>query len=200
MSSISARVPFPKRLKEYTSKAHQELEELPLSKAILDPNLQLSEYLLYLDLMHDVHLAMEQSVFPVLTSEIPDIAQRKKTHLLNNDFRALGFAKIKPRAMVDFWEKSYSKSFAMGMLYVIEGSTLGGKVIFSHVQKNLALDAESGASYFSGYAAQTGLFWKRFIAELTAYEEKSVEGEEIISGANHAFSQIKQHFIAYSHF
>lgn len=200
MSSSVTDLPFTKRLKEHTAGAHRELEDLQLSKTILDSNLNREDYLLYLDLMHDVHLEIEKCVFPILRSEIPDLNQRSKIHLLENDFTVLEFKKKSNRELVGFWKEEYSTSFALGMLYVLEGSTLGGRIIYSHVKKSLGIDEYSGASYFSGYSDQTGLFWKSFIAELTAYELRTGEEKEIISGANHAFSQIKQHFIAHSQF
>jgi len=82
----------------------------------------------------------------------------------------------------------------MGILYVIEGSTLGGRVIYKNIHQNLELDADSGAAYFSGYGELTEPLWKGFMAELVAYEQINNTGDEIIAGANHAFNAIHKHF------
>ncbi|NVO07915.1 MAG: biliverdin-producing heme oxygenase, partial [Rhodoferax sp.] len=49
-----------------------------------------------------------------------------------------------------------------GMLYAIEGATLGGQVIARHVQTHLGLTRYAGARFFSGYAPETAAHWAAF--------------------------------------
>jgi heme oxygenase (biliverdin-IX-beta and delta-forming) len=49
-----------------------------------------------------------------------------------------------------------------GMMYVMEGSTLGGRFIAQHVEAELHLREGRGNSYFRGHGNQTGPLWKDF--------------------------------------
>ena len=51
---------------------------------------------------------------------------------------------------------------AMGSLYVIEGSALGGRVIAPQLKRTLGLDQGRGASYFNGFGGETGAMWANF--------------------------------------
>ena len=51
---------------------------------------------------------------------------------------------------------------ALGSLYVIEGSALGGRVIAPHLKRTLGLDQGRGASYFHGFGGETGVMWNNF--------------------------------------
>lgn len=63
---------------------------------------------------------------------------------------------------------------ALGSMYVIEGSALGGQVIAPMLKQHLGLDAETGAAYFHGHGPSTGAMWREFrevIAEELGHEE-----------------------------
>ena len=51
---------------------------------------------------------------------------------------------------------------AMGSLYVIEGSALGGRVIAPQLKRTLGLGQGRGASYFHGFGGETGAMWANF--------------------------------------
>ena len=53
-----------------------------------------------------------------------------------------------------------------GALYVVEGSTLGGQIIYRRVQEELGIDRETGGRFFYGYGEKTGAMWKQFTVML----------------------------------
>ena len=57
----------------------------------------------------------------------------------------------------------------LGYLYVIEGSSLGGRTINNHLQKTLGIDWAQSLKYFSIYGAEIGLRWKTFMGTLTGF-------------------------------
>jgi len=191
MSSSVSSSTFSQRLKEATSILQQQLEDLPISKAILKLDVTGEEYLHYLDLMYDVISDVETEIFPLLTDEVKDLENRRKIQLMNSDFVALDYSKKSNFKILD--GKNHSRGFAMGILYVIEGSSLGGRVIYKHIQKQLGLDSIHGAAYFAGYGEDTGSNWKSFMTTLVAYEKKHNNSDEIIEGANYTFQTIKTH-------
>ena len=187
---------FLNSLRTATAASHTALEALPISESILKPDVTDLEYAHYLILMRDVVSDAEQNIFPILTSIIPDIESRNKTQHIKADLAALG-------AITEEAEKPLSESitditvpFALGILYVIEGSSLGGRVILKNINTVLGHDAESGAAYFSGYGGQTGSRWKSFLEILVNFESENNNGTEIIAGANFAFDAIHKHFSA----
>jgi heme oxygenase len=81
----------------------------------------------------------------------------------------------------------------LGCLYVIEGATLGGRVITQHLQKQLGLTPESGGAFFDGYGTKTGPRWKEFCTMLSRNVDHSDdEGrhEAIVAGANRTFETL----------
>ncbi len=57
---------------------------------------------------------------------------------------------------------------ALGSMYVVEGSTLGGRLIARHVAATLALRPGGGLSYHTGHGAGSGAMWRAFCARLNA--------------------------------
>jgi len=53
-----------------------------------------------------------------------------------------------------------------GALYVLEGSNLGGQIIYRQIQLLLGLDQHAGAAFFYGDGPRTGLHWKHFLTAL----------------------------------
>ena len=47
----------------------------------------------------------------------------------------------------------------LGCLYVLEGATLGGRLIIQHVQATLGITPTTGGSFFDGYAGHTARMW-----------------------------------------
>lgn len=188
----SATISFLNNLRTKTAESHKELEALPISKSIVDPKITIEEYALYLSLMHDVVQDLEENIYPILSGVISDLNERKKAHLILNDLRNIGIEK----KQLSFPLKNASEisvPFAMGMMYVVEGSTLGGRFILKNIQESLNFNEENGASYFSGYGNKTGSFWKNYLNSLTHFETQNNSEEEIIAGADYAFRVIGEH-------
>lgn len=51
-----------------------------------------------------------------------------------------------------------------GMLYVVEGSTLGGQVIARQLAASLGVGAVTGATFFTGWGDETAARWQAFLA------------------------------------
>lgn len=182
---------FLDNLRSKTSASHKNLESLPISKSIVNPKITVEEYALYLSLMHDVVKNLEEDIYPLLSDVIPDLGERKKAQLILND---LNFIKSEKKQNHSPFEATEIKvPFAMGIMYVVEGSTLGGRFIIKNIQESFGFDEENGASYFGGYGNKTGSYWKKFLNALTDFETQNNAEEEIIAGADYAFRAIHKH-------
>jgi heme oxygenase len=120
-----------------------------------------------------------------------DYTARQKTPRLTQDMLALGGADAlaaTPRC-ADLPALTTQEQ-VLGCLYVIEGATLGGRIITRHLQSRLGLTPESGGAFFDGYGTQTGSRWKAFCTMLS--DNADLEADEsrqaaIVAGANNTF-------------
>jgi heme oxygenase len=189
----SLTLDFLNNLKTKTAIAHKKLENLPVSSSILSPKMKMQDYAHYLKLMYDVHANVEEKIFPLLSPVIQDMKEREKKHLIEED---LAFLKNeKPVAATVFNTANLSVPFALGIVYVVEGSTLGGRFILKNLEIIPGLDNGKGVSYFTGYGNKTGSNWKNFLNRLTEYEEENNCEDEIVEGAIYAFDCIHEHFL-----
>lgn len=187
--------PFLENLRLTTAQSHKDLESLPLSESIINPEITDEQYALYLSLMYDVVSDAEQNIFPLLENIIPDLNHRTKAHLILSDLSVLDRNILAPKSRpITQNLNEISPGFALGIMYVVEGSSLGGRVILKNITTALGHDGIKGASYFAGYGDKTGSIWRNFLAVMTEYESKHDAGDEIIAGANFAFDAINDYF------
>jgi heme oxygenase len=181
---------FLRDLRNKTGASHKSLEDRQLSRLLLDPSLSSFTYQLYLSKLYRVVRACEAQVFPLLSHLLKDLPRRQKAELIFNDLIATGMSQkdIAGLPVHHFQEMSIAQ--AMGAMYVLEGATLGGRILYRHINETLGLNQESGASYFWGYGAETGIMWKIFLSALshTAVEKKCED--EIIRNAEETFKLI----------
>ncbi len=152
-------------LRAATRPAHDRLEG---ALGLLDDRLDLDAYTRVLGRIYGFWREWEPHVAALLRDET-FLDPRRRLHLLAADLAAVGCSaqavaalpRCPPSALGDAVE-------AFGSLYVIEGSTLGGRVIERNVARCLGLDAGAGCSYFAGYRAETGAMWRAFLLRLDA--------------------------------
>ncbi|MGY1683838.1 biliverdin-producing heme oxygenase [Geodermatophilus sp. SYSU D01176] len=93
-------------------------------------------------------------------AETVDWSRRRRAHLFAADLRALGAepdAAVRPElpAVEDTDQ-------ALGRLYVLEGSTLGGTFIARHLATLPGLGSDVRLGAFSPYGAETGAMWHAY--------------------------------------
>lgn len=185
---------FLEQLRAATSVSHKNLESLPVSASILSPRVTHKDYANYLSLMHDAIKSIETYIFPKLTAIVPDIENRRKLPAIEADLSVLGHKKENFETIFD--HENQSAGFALGIFYVIEGSSLGGRFILKNIEQALGYNETNGAAYFGGYGNKTGSRWKDFLHGMTACEAANDCGDDIIAGARFAFNAIHKHFAA----
>ncbi|GGH47768.1 heme oxygenase [Dyadobacter endophyticus] len=181
---------FFKQLRQETAESHQSLEDNRLSKAILNPSVSIQDYQTYLAALFGVTVACEDQIFPAISHVITDLPDRYKSRLIIDDLLATGFTEAEIDALPVYHFEFSSVAQALGIMYVLEGSTLGGRFLYKHTHEVLGLKFENGASYFWGYGTQTGNLWKSFISALTQFVEEHEERGEVIASAKNTFTII----------
>lgn len=192
-SSASPEALFLDHLRTHTAAAHKRLEQLPVSISIIQPSVTGEHYGTYLQAMYDVVKSLEMEVFPKIKTVIADLDDRLKSKHIENDLAHIGFSSLPQTTTAVFDGSKMSIPFALGVAYVVEGSTLGGRFILKNVQSALGFDEHAGATYFAGYGNKTGSRWKAFLDALTTYAIAHSCTDEIAEGARFAFEKIYEH-------
>lgn len=182
------------RLKQETLLCHQQVESRVT--ALLDT----SEVAVYGQLLKaflgfykPVEQALEQiEGYPELGL---NLAERKKTHLVRADLQDLGQTIQADEQAVDLPAVS-SLSEALGVMYVMEGATLGGQYICRTVGQNLGLTKEYGARFFFSYGEDVRRMWNEFRAAVSAHTTDKSKADVIVSSATETFQKLDAWFAA----
>jgi heme oxygenase len=127
-------------------------------------------------------------------SVLPDYANRRKSAAIANDLQLLGVA-LPPMPDTIALPQFNDHYQALGALYVLEGSTLGGKIICKMILQQLNLADMSELTFFYGYGGETDSMWQRFKDTLDNAQNEN-EKDTIIQSANDTFVLLKQWFTA----
>jgi heme oxygenase len=167
-SVLNVRVTNPSQtplgtLRERTRELHAHLE------AAININAALNSIPTYVRLLCgylNIYSSFEAALpyHDTCISEIVSQTYRSRVPSLQRDLRELG---VDPndcrRTSADIPLPDLSTLDAvLGALYVVEGSNLGGQIIYREIQQQLMIDMNSGAAFFFGNGEQTGPAWKRF--------------------------------------
>jgi heme oxygenase len=175
-------------IKEATKAAHQQLEVIVVKKlkSIRNPED-------YADLLKHFYVyfsKVEQVITPFITKEIlPDYGDRRNSSYLKNDIEALGASVTDlPFAQAPAIDNTMA---ALGALYVLEGSVMGGRIIVQMLEK---AGITTGISFFSGYGEATGTMWQRFTTVLNQQASTLEQEAAAIEAANATFTQFGKVF------
>lgn len=172
-------------IKEATKEAHLALEKKVIEKMkAIHSDADYADFLKYFYVYFN---AVEQVIAPYISTKavelLPDYAERRNSSFLKKDIEELG-ANVNNVPAVTV-AKIDNAVRALGALYVLEGSIMGGPIIVKMLEK---LGIVKGISFFSGYGADTGVMWGKFIAVLNAEANTSEEEKQAIDAANDTFS------------
>jgi len=192
MAEMNSTAPavFLNELREQTRPQHEALEQIPESKILTSESLDDSSYARYLSRLYPIVKAFEEDIFPIISKEIADLDDRRKEPVLRRDLSEMGVdADALPAFSFDL--ESSTLPELMGMMYVMEGSTLGGKFIAGNVRKALDRGPENGAGYFSVYGDSLGTKWKKFLDIFVNFVVTSNGETAAIKGARSMFDEMK---------
>jgi heme oxygenase (biliverdin-IX-beta and delta-forming) len=101
--------------------------------------------------------AGEEALSPGTCSALA--ARLNKTAHLQRDLRQLGVM-ADDLPLCRELPPLRTQAEVLGCLYVLEGATLGGRMITQHVQATFGITPAAGGSFFEGYGADTGKMWQ----------------------------------------
>ena len=175
-------------LKTATAQYHARVEAaMPSLAELATPE----GYAAALRALHAFHAAWEPAVWraPGLAAAGLDEAARRKLPLLEQDLHALA---IEPCAARPPAPRVPDAHAALGALYVLEGATLGGRVIHRHVAGPLGLTPERGGAYYHGYGSDTGARWKELGAAIARHVAAHGGEARVVAGAVACFAALER--------
>jgi heme oxygenase len=176
------------KLRETTREAHEELEKtmMPLINGAQDAEAYGKILRTFYSFYHPLETGIQQYLYP---DALPDYAERRRTSWILDDLKALDLDHTPPPSAFAA-PVITSNAQAFGALYVMEGSTLGGKIICKTIANNLGRDEKDGFRFFYGYGPESGSRWKFFLAQLDKLSNTPHE-EEAIAMADEVFRQFR---------
>lgn len=175
------------RLRTATAAAHADLER---ALALLDPPPSRTRLVTLLQRFHAFHRAWE----PALANRLQDpafTAPRRRLALIEHDLRRLGVPSKAIGREPDCSEAAdLCATFdgALGSLYVMEGSTLGGRVIARRLDGTDAWP-EGGLRYFDPHGEHTGARWRETLERI---ETASADPEAVVASAVRTFERLRE--------
>jgi heme oxygenase len=181
------------KIKACTLSTHQALEKQLVQKIRVLKDMD--DYRALLQVFYRYFGGLEALIAPfITTAELPDYQQRRKAEHIAADLRQLG-ATLPAIAGAAELPLINTTAGALGALYVMEGSTLGGQIIVKMLRKQLGAEMFFPASFFNGYGPQTAQRWAGFQTALNDYS--SAERDELlIAAANQTFQKFSEQFQA----
>ncbi|WP_295488068.1 biliverdin-producing heme oxygenase [uncultured Pseudomonas sp.] len=146
-------------LRQGTHACHKTLEtRLPFFSDAFD----LHAYRRLVAAYHGFHAPLEARL-----SDYQD-DDRHKAPTLRRDLQALGLtvAQIDALPLCRDLPTITDHAHALGVMYVLEGSTLGGQVLKRAMAQRLGIDADSGGGFLDVYGSATASRWRSFLQRL----------------------------------
>jgi heme oxygenase (biliverdin-IX-beta and delta-forming) len=177
-------------LRRATDIQHRNLER---NLDLLRSSFTRQHYVAMLRRFYGFHHAWEPQVAAQLDSELPDFfAPRRKLHNIEADLRYFG-SEVEDVLRIPSCTTVptlHSTGSALGSMYVIEGSTLGGRILTRHFGEHLGLLPDAGCRYFSGYEGRTAQMWSAFGELITSRPE--AENDDMLDAAVATFDSLGQ--------
>ena len=95
------------------------------------------------------------------------VGRLNKTTLLRQDLQYLEVS-IEGLPSCHALPSSTTQAEVLGCLYVLEGATLGGRIITQHIHATLGITPTTGGVFFEGYGGDTGRMWNAMRHVLSA--------------------------------
>ena len=113
-----------------------------------------------------------------------------KTALLQQDLQRLGVSTA-DLPLCRQLPPIQTQAEVLGCLYVMEGATLGGRLITQHVQATFGIMPSTGGSFFEGYGHDTGKNWQAMRQLLIAGATDLQSENDMVASAVATFSALR---------
>lgn len=181
-------------IKAETQPWHDKVEELASSNHIMDGSFTYDDYSALISRHYTLHNALEPRLADFLAThsiEGINFAERRKLAYLQQDMQELQNdvpeGQFVPQVVIT------TPAQALGCMYVLEGSSLGGSVIKRQLGKNPNFEGVN-FHFFGCYGENTGRLWKEFRTAVLNTIDTPEKETEILQAAITTFSDVARCF------
>ncbi|WP_420847309.1 biliverdin-producing heme oxygenase [Methylobacterium organophilum] len=176
------------RLRAATAPAHAALErDLNWEAQIAT----LPGYRGLLERLRGFHETYETAIGAALADDA-FFAPRRRLALLDADLAHLGLDPGRilrlPAPAAPAWT---GPAAAMGALYVLEGSTLGGQVIGRSLAQRHGFASTGGAAYYGAHGRAIGAMWRSFLERLESGLQRESCRDAVLASAIETFEAMR---------
>jgi len=168
--------PLLNELRTKTQKLHSKLEQESCFADLMKADISYGQYVAALNSLNTFLATFEPAIEAHLTRS--DYMYQRRLWCVQSDLEALGYPPVS-----DIPSRTMTNHETMGAAYVIEGSTLGGKILHKRLQKQDFIANANALSYFSFYKENT---WSDYINWLEKQSLRHAEYAAVCSGAINA--------------
>jgi heme oxygenase len=199
LSSIASPKPsaIMLRLKNDTLDSHKQLEKTSSLKRIFCNDFSIEEYADLTAFFFGFFSSIEPLIYNNLPTESDCVLQhRRKTALLQQDLINLGLDEQAIACLPVCKDVPSLNSFAqrMGALYVLEGSTLGGRMISKHLKNHFGDSILPVLNFYGCYGESSPVEWQNFSKFMSeCFDNENTDTDKtVIDAAIETFSSLYQ--------
>lgn len=195
-------------LKEAISEQHARMEATPFIAALTDGKLPIESYVGLLRAMAVIHGTLDHELAHIDSGTIRDIMLDRPSRLvhLRKDLSIFDAqfvpdiegAVTQSRRIAERIRhyRVEQPTDLLGILYVLEGTTLGNTVHLNDVLKTVGDKTAGQAHYYTGYGKETSRYWREFSAAMNALPMDQEGCRRLITVALDFFDQLEPLFSA----
>jgi heme oxygenase len=196
-------------LKNAIQEQHARMEAIPFIVALSSGQLPLESYIAQLRAMAAIHGTLEHELSLITSDEIRTLLLDKPSRMVHlrkdlSIFDPLLIPDI--AAVLDHTRKITERirryrveqpTDLLGILYVLQGNTLGNAVHLPDILKIFGSQTSGAAHYYAGYGLKTAKYWKEFREAMNAIPLDQDDCKHIIQVALDFFGQLEALFSAF---
>lgn len=152
------------------------------------PDLDREAYQRIIQAYYGFHVPLQRQIERFHAPHHPQ-PDRQKVPALLKDLRALGLSDVQIDALplcADLPPLN-SQADLLGVMYVMEGATLGGQVLRRIIAERLSIGPDSGAEFLDVYGRDTGRLWKAFLKQLADFDHPDYN-QQVVDSACATFA------------
>lgn len=175
-------------LKEKTRDRHDTIEAITNSSKIFDNTFTIDDYKKLLTVNGVIVNGFMDAIFEQLPADVQEklaFTANSKKEAISKDAQELNIDMSSTKQTLG----EANLPFALGALYVMEGSMLGGNVIAKTLKKDGNFD-EHSFNYFTFYKDMLGPNWKNFLALLAEQVQSEEDQQSCLNGALQVYDHL----------
>jgi heme oxygenase len=185
-------------LRAATAAAHERLHHLAAFAPLAAGTISRDAYRTLMARTYGFHVAMEAAIAAATdgTAFAAIAARCRRAVLLRDDLIALGLTSvdIERIELADRLPDMSTAPRALGCLYVLEGSTLGGRQLARGLDHFLPRDTRAGRAFLSAGADPGHVGWRAFCDVIDRGGAATADRADMIGGALATFARFESWF------